>query len=365
MKAFFRITRLTLALFLGGSGTVLHAQELTMDFIYGGVEDAGIILQEYLRPYANVLGSDLNAGWYNTARPHELGGLDVTVTVSWARAPASLRTFDMALLDLNGKVDLATPHVSPTIAGEQDTRPTLSYSQPVELAPGVVDEVEYARYTAPNGTGIDFFPLPMAQLTVGIPWGSDLSARFVPLVGYREYGEIGLWGVGAKHSLSQWIPGLRELKFLDLSVQGGYTKVTSTVHVVVVPQSSVDLNPSPDYNWNDQFVTQKVDGWTVNLIGSQTLSVLTFYQGIGYASSLVEVLLEGHFPIHSVITEGDNLGLTTYSVVKDPLQMEFRNFNHLRLNAGARLKLGVFTLHYDFTHTLYATHSLGMGISFR
>jgi hypothetical protein len=341
------------------------AQNLTMDFVYGGIDDAEIILQEYLKPYAHVLGSDLNAGWYNTARPHQLGGLDVTATVSWARAPASLLAYDMNLLGLNGKVDQTTPNIAPTIAGQQDIRPELSYSESVELSPGNALDVEYARYTAPNGTGVDFFPLPMCQLSVGLPFGSDISARFVPLVGYRDYGEIGLWGVGGKHSISQWIPVVKELEFLDISLQGGYTKVTSTVHVLVEPQSTVDIDPQPDYNWNDQFVTQKVDGWTANLIGSQTISVLTFYQGIGYASSLVKVVLEGHFPIHSVYTDGDNLGLTTYEVVKDPIKMEFKNYNNLRLNAGVRLKLGVFTLHYDFTHTLYATHSVGMGVSFR
>jgi hypothetical protein len=262
-------------------------------------------------------------------------------------------------------VDITTPNIAPTIAGAQDIRPELSYSEVVDLGTGNEQDVEYARYTAPNGTGIDFFPLPMGQLTVGLPFGTDLSARFVPLVGYKDYGEIGLWGVGGKHSISQWIPGLKELEFLDIALQGGYTKVTSTVHVVVEPQSTVDLDPQPDYNWNDQFVTQKVDGWTINLIGSQTLSVVTFYQGIGYASSLVEVILEGHYPIHSVYTEGANLGLTTYEIVEDPVHMEFRNYNNLRLNLGARIKLGVFTLHYDFTHTLYATHSVGIGVSFR
>lgn len=112
-------------------------------------------------------------------------------------------------------------------------------------------------------------------------------------------------------------------------------------------------------------MVQKIEGWTVNLIASQTLPVITFYEGIGYASSLVEMLVEGHFPIHSVITAGDDLGKTTYEIVKNPIAIEYANFNNLRLNVGVRIKLGVFTVHYDFTHTLYATHSVGVGVSFR
>ncbi|MEN8228518.1 MAG: DUF6588 family protein [Bacteroidota bacterium] len=343
----------------------LSAQNVSLDFVYGGIDDAEAILQEYLKPYSNIVGSDLNAGWYNTARPHKLGGLDITATVSWARAPQTALTYDLEMLELNGEIDPTSTSLAPTIAGDQEVRPELSYSESVDLGGGNIQDVEYANFTLPNGTGVDFFPLPMGQLTVGLPFGTDVSARFVPMVGYRDYGEIGLWGVGGKHSISQWLPFMNKLEFLDISLQGGYTKVSSSVHVVVEPLPTVEAPPPPDYNWDDQFVIQKVEGWSMNLIASQTLSVFTFYQGIGYASSLVELLLEGHFPIHSVITEGDDLGKTTYEVVKNPIQLKYENFNNLRMNVGARIKLGVLTLHYDFTHTLYSTHSVGVGISFR
>ncbi len=344
----------------------LSAQEIAMDIIYGGIEDAEVILQEYLEPLANIIGSDLNAGWYNTARPHKLGGLDVTATVSWAKAPASALSYDITKLTLNANVDISNTSIAPTIAGEQDVRPVLSYSQVVDMGDGTFKEVEYARYTVPNGTGVDFFPLPMAQLTVGLPFGTDVSARFVPQIGYKDYGEIGLWGVGGKHSISQWLPFPEKLEFLDVSVQGGYTKVYSSIHVVVEPQPDVEVDNYPGRSWNDQFVVQKVEGWTVNLIASQTLPVITFYQGVGYASSLVELLLEGHYPIHTVITDLDSpdLGKTTYEIAENPISTKYENFNSLRINVGARIKLGVLTLHYDFTHTLYTTHSVGVGISF-
>lgn len=364
MKRFTRKTVYLLFIFQTAWQLPLSSQNLALDFIYGGINDAEAILQEYLKPYANVLGSDLNAGWYNTARPHKLGGLDFTATVSWAKAPLADLTYNLSELDLSDKANLGATNTAPTIAGKQDVRPELTYSENVQLSPGNSQDVEYASYTVPNGTGVDFFPLPMGQLTVGLPFGTDVSARFVPLIHFRDYGKIGLWGVGGKHEISQWVPFLKERKFLDISIQAGYTKVTSSAHVVVEPQST-DVVPTRQYNWHDQFAIQKVEGWTTNLIVSQTLLVFTFYQGIGYSSSLVEVLLEGHFPIQSVITEGGNIGLTTYEVVENPIAMKYENFNNLRLNAGARVKLGVFTLHYDFTHTLYSTHSVGVGVSFR
>ncbi len=358
---------LVLSILAGGLLISLNAQMPSPEFIYGGVEDAEVLLQEYLRPYANILGSDLNAGWYNTARPHELGGLDITATVSWARSPASALTYDLGTLMLNGTVEPNPTAIAPTITGKQESRPGLSYSQMIDVGGGNMQEVIYSNVTVPDGAGYDYFPLPMAQLTVGLPFGTDVSARFIPMIGYKDYGEIGLWGVGAKHSISQWLPFLKELEFLDISAQGGYTKVSSSVHVLVEPQDLVEVDNYPDYNWDDQFLTLKVEGWTLNLIASQTLSVFTFYQGIGYASSMVHLLMEGHYPVSTLILDesSTDFGKVSYEILENPIDLNYKNFNNLRVNVGARLKLGVLTLHYDFTYTLYATQSVGIGISFR
>lgn len=342
------------------------AQLNQLDFIYGGVSDAEKMLQAYLEPFANILGSDLNAGWYNTARPHELGGVDVTATVSWAKAPASMFSYDIMALELYGQFDPENGTIAPTIVGDMEPRPSMVYSEAVDYPDGSSQEVEYARYSLPNGVGVDYFPLPMLQLSVGLPFGTDVSVRFLPAIQMGDYGEIGLWGVGGKHSISQWLPGINELDFLDISLQGGYTKVNSSVNVDVVPLEMEDLvNPYPDFDWDDQFVAQDVSGWTANLIASQTFSVLTIYEGIGYASSMVELAMLGHYPVPMVITEGADIGRPTYEIVENPFKLSYENINNLRMNVGARIKLGVLTLHYDFTYTLYATHSAGIGVSFR
>ncbi len=343
-----------------------RGQAYDLDYVYGGIDDAEKLLQSYLEPFANILGSDLNAGWYNTARPHQLGGVDVTATVSWAKAPLSMFTYDISALTLNGYLDPESSPLAPTIVNDMEDRPTMIYSQMVTLPDGSVQDVEYARYTLPNGAGVDYFPLPMLQLTVGLPFGTDVSARFLPMIQLGDYGEIGLWGVGGKHSISQWLSGIREIKFLDIALQGGYTSVNSSVNVNVEPLDMDNMvDPNPNFDWDDQYVEQRLKGWTVNLIASQTFSVLTFYEGIGYASSLVELGMIGHYPIHTVITSGEDIGKPTYEIVGNPFSFSYENINNLRINVGARIKLGVLTLHYDFTHTLYATHSVGIGVSFR
>jgi len=77
--------------------------------------------------------------------------------------------------------------------------------------------------------------------------------------------------------------------------------------------------------------------------------------------------MEGHFPVNTVILDesSDDFGKVSYEILENPIDLNYKNFNNLRVNVGARLKLGVLTLHYDFTYTLYATQSVGIGISFR
>jgi len=344
----------------------VSAQGAAMDFIYGDVNDAEKILQAYLEPYANVLGADLNAGWYQTAKPHQLGGISVTANMSWAKAPVSLLSYDVASLDLSGQLVDGTGTDAPTVAGSLDARPQLSYTKSLDLGGGNVQEIEYARFELPNGAGLDWFPLVMPQISIGLSLGTDISVRFMPSIQFQDYGKVGLWGLGGRHSLSQWIPGLKEMDFLDIAVQGGYTRVSAEANLDVEPLPEyVEVDPEPGYNWDDQFVDQVVEGWTANVIASQTIAVLTFYEGIGYASSMVEMGLRGHFPVHTVIESGPDAGKLSYEILEDPLTLEYQNIQKLRINLGARLKLGGFILFYDFTYTLYTTHTVGLGISFR
>jgi len=360
IRKFFFITLVIVAV------NNVSAQLPALDFVYGYTNDARLLLQEYMRPYANIMGANLNAGWYNTAKPHKPGGFDVTATFSIAYAPPAALSYDLNTLSgLRAEVGGATS-IAPTAAGEMEVRPELVYSAVVDNpVSGVPETYELARITHPNGSGLKWLPMPMAQASIGLFKGTDITLRFVPEVRLSDYGRIGLYGIGGRHSISQWIPVLKSLDFINIAVQGGYTKLSTSAHLDMQPIAEVPM-PNPP-NFNDQFLNMDVSGWTVNLIASQSIPVITVYEGIGYANSLVELALIGKYPINTIVTEqGDDFGKTTYTVAEDPIEeMEFENFRNLRLNAGVRIKLGLLTIHYDFTRTLYSTHTAGVGISFR
>ena len=353
----------------------LQAQLPTLDFIIGGASnDAKLLLTEYMRPYANIMGANLNAGWYNTAKPHKLGGFDLTITGSVAFAPVTALSYNLDdLTELQAEVVGATgsDNLAPTVAGNMESLPELVYTETV-INPftEIPETFEIARVQHPNGIDINFLPLPMAQLSVGLIKGTDVSLRYVPDIAIGDYGEIGVFGIGGRHSVSQWIPVLKRLKFINIAVQGGYTKVGAMANLDIQP-GDVEVDPfagdpnAPD--WNDQFLNMNLSGWTVNLIASQSIPVITVYEGIGFASSAVDLALLGSYPVNTVVAEeGADFGKTTYTVISDPIEeFEVGSGRNLRLNAGLRIKLGILTLHYDFTRTLYNTHTAGLGISFR
>jgi len=49
-----------------GLQSAVYSQLTDVSFLKGGPADAQTLFQEYLTPYANIFGADLNAGWYNS-----------------------------------------------------------------------------------------------------------------------------------------------------------------------------------------------------------------------------------------------------------------------------------------------------------
>jgi len=366
----FKVALLSVAIFALSAST--YAQLTDVDFLKGGIDDAKPLFESYLGPYANIFGANLNAAWYNTAKPHKLGGFDLTVTFNTAWAPVADRTFDLSTLGLNGSI-IGDP-ITSTVAGKKITdRPSLRYTETVDLN-GTPTDITLAEYKVPNGTGINMIPLPMAQLGIGLPFGTDVSVRYLPTLDLGNFGSIGLWGVGGKHSIIQHIPGLKHLPVIDISVQGGYTKLTTLANLNYGPDkiaNATDLTTDPTV-FDDQKVQFTAGAWTINLIASQTLPVITFYQGIGYSSSVIDFGLKGSYPFPEVDVDPvsphfGELVVTDNGILTDPelLNFEMKNNKDLRLNAGFRIKLGVLTIHFDYTKANYSVFTSGIGVSFR
>ncbi len=321
------------------------------------------LFQAYLKPYANAFGANLNGGWYNTAKPHKLFGFDLTLTISTSFVPSSDKTFDPTNV-LGSKFKMTQSTTSaPTVAGDNKTGPEITYQNSV-------------KFRTPKGTGVGFIPSPMLQLGIGLIKQTDVTVRYMPTFNISDFGSMNMWGVGVKHSLKQWIPGIKMAPFFNLSVFGGYTRLSTTANLNLQQEYySTNLNAvieNPSLKYDNQKMEFVANGFTGNVIASFDLPVITFYGGAGFSSTNTSLKLKGDYPMVKLETTGANAGKL---VVKDinkltnPLDIEMKSMDGSktkpRLNAGFRLKFAVVTLHFDYTYANYSVATAGLGISFR
>ena len=362
-----KILIVTVSLLLSVSS---NAQQLDWGkFFAGGVDDAELLLSGYLSPYLKGFGSSLTGGWYNTAKPHKLGGFDLTFSFNTAIVPSAERNFNVNDLGLtNFVLAPGQDEMAPSIAGKNNIGPTLNYNTPEVI------NMDIKAFDLPKGLGFGGTPTPMIQAGVGFIKGTELMGRFMPTVNLGNV-PINMWGVGAKHSLKQWIPILEKVPVLHISIMGGYTKMNAAVPISVdetdIGSSSSTIlledgvTTAPDDVWDNQSIDLSATSFTGNLLVSADLPIVCFYGGVGFATSKTKLKANGFFPMYSGYSNGD----VVVTAFEDPIDIEVKNQSGSktkpRLNAGMRIKMGVLTIHGDYTYTNYSMVTAGVGISFR
>lgn len=329
-------------------------------FLAAGPQDAEKLMENYLSPYFNAFGASLTGGWYNTAKPHQLGGFDITATFNTAFVPDIHKSFDVSEIGLEGLV-LADPtqNIAPTIAGDKNAGPLLNYNIPVANYP--------EAFRTPQGTGVSYVPSPMLQAGVGLIKDTELNGRFMPTFRAGD-GEIGMYGFGFKHGLKQWLPFIKRVPVLHLSIQYGYTKMNANYGLTVLPEQ-IGLDDATVNPWDNQKLDFTAQSHTGNLLISANLPVVCFYGGVGFATTKSNLALMGDFP--SIDLSGNYLVPTASdeSTLTNPIDMEVKNSDGSttkpRYNAGMRLKFAVITIHGDYTWANYSMFTFGLGISFR
>jgi len=348
---------LLLAVILTGS-TKSYAQISEIGaLIAAGADDAEILLQPYVTPAVNAFGAAMGGGWYNTAETHKLGGFDITFTTNVAIIPKKYETFlidDSQLTNL--KLHDPALNETPTVAGIKESGPQIDYT---------FAEYSERAYDMPSGLNTHYVPSPMVQAGIGLIKGTEVIVRFMPNIKVKG-NEIGFWGIGGKHDIKQWIPGLKKFPVLQLSIMYGYTKL-HTIIDLDVDKNSINAGslPGEETNaWDDQYMKLMVQSHTANLLIAANLKVVCLYGGIGFVTTKTNLKLEGEYP--TVYIDG-----TTPSVqaLVNPIDMEIKNQDDgktkPRFNAGVRFKLAVVTLHFDYSWANYSVMTAGLGFSFR
>ena len=297
--------------------------------------DATKFLEAYFSPLGQSFGAGLNNGWYNTAKPHKLGGFDLTFTLNAVSIPNDMQHFDPNNID-----NFSSNSTTPTILGAGEGS-EITYNN---------NNGNSMTFNMPNQGTLkkSLIPIPILNAGIGLIKKTELDFRYLPTynfdMGFVGKGSVGLWGIGAKHDILQYIPIVGDAIPMSLSIQAGHTRL-NTSFSVVDPNSSVNQDVSLDIN-----------ATTINLIVSKKLLMITAYAGLGYNSSVTKFSSETSF----------NVGTSTNPVTMNiPVEMKFESQNEMRANIGLRFNLAIIALQANHTFSKYPVTTIGAGISLR
>ena len=373
------------------------AQSPFNNFMRAGVDDATTLLNAYVAPLGKSTGANLNAGWINTAAALKPGRFELKLVGNAAYVPASERTYNLDALgfktpttrQVNGREITETWHYqftqSPTVFGKLENpetlRKTITYQNP---SSGNTETADIAELPVPDGLDVPINPLaPAMQLNVGIPLATEIMIRFLPAAEVASdevalnYG--GLWGLGMKHNVKQWIPGLRNAPF-SLSVAAAYSSTRASMELpTLLPEvpsgeafaDSTRANtgyrgPSVgDADYRGQGAEFRAQAWNVNALISKEFTLISVYGGLRYAHSTTSVGLTGTYglagePYYNSENAFDpNNRKFTLINREDPIKVK-TSYGQVGLSGGFRLTMGFLALSGEVNLSRYTTASIGL-----
>ncbi len=300
----------------------VFGQGQIVDFLKAGQADANTLAKSYLLPYGEMLGVNLNSGWYNSAKVHKIGGFDITFSASYTTAPNSKKSFK--------------PGTFETIQTDAETVPTMAGSSNQSASFYLQGDPTKTNLLNVEGAGADVYVNPMIQAAIGLPFHTEIMGRFMPTVKYGDFGEAGLWGLGLKHSIKDYIPFVKRVPFLQASVLAAYTDFSAKLGV--------------DDGTNNGQLETSAGGFTTRLLVGVNVPVVSFYTGLGYGTTTSNFDLLGNF--------------SGYEDTNNPIALEYKT-NGFDFNAGMRIRLALISLHADYTVGEYSVITAGIGINFR
>jgi len=316
--------------------SITKSQDEITDFLIGaskGLNDTEKLIEGYMDPFGKWFGIGLNSGWYNTGAPHQFPGFDITAGIHFISPPKEAMRFNPSLttLEVENNSELST------IIGPSSETQILYFNTTTENYEPL--------FNSPGGLNWDkLLVMPYLQGSIGLIKKTEILFRFAPKVDVDNL-SMGFWGVGFKHDIKQWIPGVDILPF-DLSFVAGYSK----------------LNSNLDFDGPGQNLNFNVKAFNSNLVLSKKLSILTPYIGVGYQYSKSALALNGEYTLSDLNDEQQIIAGPGWTKT-DPFDFSFGGVNGFKATMGARLKLFLFTIHAEWTKAEYNMFTIGIGLN--
>ncbi|MBI9069519.1 MAG: hypothetical protein JEZ09_19640 [Salinivirgaceae bacterium] len=326
----------------------------------------------YVEPFGNAMVAGLGGGWAHTAKVHSAFGFDLTISATFVTIPDAASTVAGSEVSIPGFKPI-TGQI-PTISAKSDVAaPVLSKT--LTAGNGAVSaDFDFNGF---NGVGLAAAAMPAIQIGFGLPKGTEIIGRFIPNMSNllnnalsvspgnnMSVSKTGMWGIGVKHDIKQWIPVLDKVPFLQISGLFSYSRFYtgfSGGDFAITPEL-LDAVDNANTSWNDQEFKLNMSSFTGNLLVGANIPVFQPYIGVGFNTGSFESGFYGTYPVISLNeTSGDFEAKTSE---KDPIVVKTKKTS-INFQAGARLKLGPIVFFGQATFQEYALYTGGIAVTIR
>lgn len=259
----------------------------------------------YLQPFINSFGANLNSGLYHSANIPETG---ISVRLDLIGMGTLIGDGEKTYSAVPPQPFDQTPVQTATIFGERGTVVHLAG------APNVTYQFQNGQVKA------TLAPLAAPQLTIGTIAGTQAVIRYAPIPTINDFPKVTLFGIGARHSISRYLP-----------------------------ESPVDLAAGAFYQSLDIGDIISAHTFNISAQASKSFAILTLYGGVQWENSSIDLNYTYTGP-----------GSTPNTKVGISMDGE----NKVRATIGAGLNLAILNLAADISVGKVTVVSGGLGFGF-
>lgn len=239
------------------------------------IADLLILADQFATPAATAAIYQANAGWFSSAAALGEWKVDVSVHGNALFVPSSQQTFNVSNRDFNilrikGN---NTNAVVPTAFGKKTD----------VFFEGNILGQDF-EFQAIEGVDKQVVIHPFVQVNLGLPYKTEIAARFIPEVTIGDVG-VTTYGLGLKHSLSQYFD-LEDPEDFQVAVMGAYNIFDVTYEFTPVDIQIAELS----------LIDVDANLWVAQVMGSKLYENFEVFGALGAASSDFQYLLGGSGP---------------------------------------------------------------------
>jgi len=246
------------------------------------LEDLLLISDRFVTPGADGAAYQATGGWASTAKNLDLFQIDASIHINSLFIPRKRREFIVNNSDFNAlRIRGAESITIPTVLGG-DTNVFFDFD--IDGDPN--------EFQAFEGINENQLFHPFLQTSIGLWKKTDLTVRYSPTIKISD-GEYGIFGLGLKHSVSQYFVKEEDSNNLEVAVQVAYSRFNSNFlfDTFQVDAPEGDLLGIPLLSVNRLDVTS--DTWVFQALASKRFNNLEFFGGFGIITGDVQFEMSG------------------------------------------------------------------------